>query len=298
MTIGAAQNGDKNVDTVTPVPDIQIGSLNKIKINDLLRIEDPRQYKLHLACGNEDGLNPLDVYVADRTEWIAWNEWKGDKNDWTRDFVFSLMEFYPTKDSWLFGGAFKVVERSSDHYRLEELPQFKKFEGRLLVSFHRYQGMRGRAYYLETYLDQFEVSEIIPQPYSGEAFCGYEDINHNFNVLEAIFENERTDWKAALSSAKGVYLISDKSNGKQYVGSAYGESGIWSRWKCYLGTGHGWNDELTKLIAEQGMAYARSNFKFSLLEIMAMTTSDETVIARECHWKNVLLTREHGYNRN
>ena len=72
------------MDTVTPVPDIQIGSLNKIKINDLLRIEDPRQYKLHLACGNEDGLNPLDVYVADRTEWIAWNEWKGDKNDWTK----------------------------------------------------------------------------------------------------------------------------------------------------------------------------------------------------------------------
>jgi len=65
-----------------------------------------------------------------------------------------------------------------------------------------------------------------------------------------------------------------------------------------MGTGHGWNDELTKLVAEKGIAYARNNFKLSILESMAMTTPDTTVMERERHWKNVLLTREHGYNKN
>ena len=270
----------------------------KIMLNDLLRIENPTQFKLHLACRNEAGVNPLDGYVANRANWIGWNEWKGEKNDWTRDFILSMMEFYPKKDSWLFGGAFRVLERSGDEYELDELADFGKFDGRLVVSFHRYQGMRGRAFYLESYLDQFEVAEILPQPYSGEAFPGCQNINHDFNVLEAIFANQRADWKATLSNTKGVYLVCDKSNGKKYVGSAYGEVGIWSRWGCYMGTGHGWNDELTKLVAEKGIAHARNNFRFSILEIMAMTTPDDTVIERECHWKNVLLTREHGYNKN
>jgi hypothetical protein len=30
-----------------------------------------------------------------------------------------------------------------------------------------------------------------------------------------------------LENVKGVYLIVDKSNGKMYVGSAYGDTGIW-----------------------------------------------------------------------
>lgn len=270
----------------------------RIMITDLLKIEDPSLYKLHLACRNEDWVNPLDEYVAGPQNWIGWNEWRGKKNDWTRDYIFSMMEFYPKTDSWLFGGVFKVLERGKDQYKLEKVADFKKYEGRLIVSFHRYQGMRGRAFYLEKYIDQLEISEILPKPYTGECFYGYEDINHDFHVLEAIFRNERLDWKTALSSVKGVYLICDKSNGKKYVGSAYGEIGIWSRWACYMGSGHDWNDELTKMIDEKGIEYARMNFKFSLLEIMAMNTADDTIIARESHWKSVLLTREYGYNKN
>ena len=158
--------------------------------------------------------------------------------------------------------------------------------------------MRGRAYYLENYFDKFEVLEVLPTPYSGELFPGYENINHDFHVLEPIFKSERPDWKAALSSIKGVYLISDTNNGKQYIGSAYGDMGIWSRWACYIGTGHGWNDELTKLINEKSIKYARENFRFSLLEIMSMSASDDFIMARESHWKTVLLTRVFGYNKN
>jgi len=100
-------------------------------------------------------------------------------------------------------------------------------------------------------------------------------------------------------NVKGVYLIVDKNNGKKYVGSAYGDGGIWSRWSCYMGTGHGWNDELTKLIQKEGMGYAMENFRLSLLEHRSMKTDDNVIIQRESFWKEALLTRGcFGYNKN
>ena len=85
---------------------------------------------------------------------------------------------------------------------------------------------------------------------------------------------------------------------KQYISLAYGDAGIWSRWACYIGTGHGWNDELVKLVQANGLDYARKNFRFSILEVMNKSTPDEVVLEREAHWKRALLTREHGYNKN
>jgi len=108
----------------------------------------------------------------------------------------------------------------------------------------------------------------------------------------------RPDWKSALSSVKGVYIITDASNGRHYIGSAYGVSGIWSRWDCYIGTGHGWNDGLIKLIRKKGKKYARDNFRFSILEVISKTVSDDYVLERETFWKNALCTRKHGYNKN
>jgi hypothetical protein len=269
-------------------------------LTDLLTVDHPNQYKLHLACENEEHIRPLDRYVSGREHWVGWNQWRGNRNDWTRPYIFSLMEFYPRTGRWLFGGVFKLLDRGKKGYKLETVEAYRKFKGRLLFTFKRYRGMRGRAFYLENYIDQFEVAELLPAPYSGESFCGYAKIHHDFGTLEPIFENERAEWKAALSSVKGIYAIFDKSNGKKYVGSAYGEVGIWSRWACYIGTGHGWNDELTKLIALNGIEYARENFIFSILETATFATSNLDIIEREGHWKRVLHSnsKQFGYNRN
>src|SRR6185437_3065016 len=48
-----------------------------------------------------------------------------------------------------------------------------------------------------------------------------------------------------------MILIVDRGNGKMYVGSAYGDAGIWSRWTSYIKTGHGGNDQLTRLIQQK-----------------------------------------------
>jgi hypothetical protein len=158
---------------------------------------------------------------------------------------------------------------------------------------------RVKAVYFEKYYEKFVVSEILPEPYAGEIFCGYDRIDIDFRMLEQIFQQQRPDWRAALENAKGVYLITDTRNGKRYVGSAYGKAGIWSRWECYVDTAHGYNDDLTRLIAQRGRDYAQRFFRFALVEYLTMKVDDDFVMNREAYWKKVLLSRgKYGYNKN
>lgn len=90
----------------------------------------------------------------------------------------------------------------------------------------------------------------------------------------------------------------DKETGRGYVGSAYGGEGIWSRWQSYVDTKHGDNDQFTTLMKEKGGEHARQNFKFSLLENFTASTPDDYIIERESFWKDVLLSRNFGYNSN
>jgi hypothetical protein len=130
-----------------------------------------------------------------------------------------------------------------------------------------------------------EVAELLPEPYSGEAFPGYDVLNVPFSALESVVSMQKADWKAALENTKGVYLVTDTRAGKHYVGSAYGSTGMWTRWSCYTTTGHGFNDELTAVIREHGIEYARAHFRFAILEVCSMKSEDSHVVAREQHWK-------------
>lgn len=269
-----------------------------IKLSDIIQIDDPNQYKLHLACANQDGVHPLNEYIADRSNWLRWNEYRKGKDIWTRPYIFSFIEFYPISNAYLFGGVFEIKDRLPDHYVIQEVESYAKWEGRLVCRFYRYQGMRGRAFHLAKHLNSFEIIQLLPERYDGERFCGYESINHGFSILRPIFLSEKQDWKASLMAVKGIYLIMDTSNGKTYVGSAYGDAGIWSRLSCYINTGHGWNDELMNTINKKGLNYALENFKFSILEVFAFNTPDDVILGRESHWKNVMLSRKFGYNKN
>jgi len=271
-----------------------------IKLSEILSIETPSEFKIHLASWNGSD-HPLDVFVSSKERWKDWNSWRSEKDDFNRSYIFSLLEYYHEPNTWLFGGVYEVIERLNKSrdigYKVELTEKFKPLIGRLKLKWLRTGRAKSRR--LENCINEFEVSEIFKEEYTGAVFCGYERINHDFHILESIFLSGKQDWKAALENVKGVYLIMDKSNGKKYIGSAYGGSGIWSRWSCYVGNGHGHNDELTKLIKEQGKDYARKNFKFALLEYRPMKTDDNDIIARECYWKEVFLSRgSFGYNKN
>jgi len=51
------------------------------------------------------------------------------------------------------------------------------------------------------------------------------------------------------------------------------------------------------LLKENGSEHA-SGFQYSILEIADTHASDQDVIDREVHWKNVLDSRLHGLNGN
>lgn len=116
-------------------------------------------------------------------------------------------------------------------------------------------------------------------------------------MLASIIRQDNPSWRAALANVAGVYVITDGETGNQYVGSVYGGIGLWQRWTAYAKTGHGGNRELRELLRNEGDDYA-TNFQFSLLEVCDINANQEYVIARESHWKDVLMTREFGLNWN
>ena len=56
-----------------------------------------REYKIHFA--KYSGTEPLDAYIRDFNEWEAWNRWSNGKDDFNRKYIFSLMSFYPERDT-------------------------------------------------------------------------------------------------------------------------------------------------------------------------------------------------------
>jgi hypothetical protein len=140
---------------------------------------------------------PLDVFVRSRHDWQGWNRWRGNRDDFNRKYIFSIIRFYHQPDKWLFGGIFEVKERNKDSYNVELIEEGREYIGRLLVY---YPGpySRGRAFYLEKHYEKLIVSQIFDKPYSGENFCGYERINHDFHILETIFKTNKSIGKQHL----------------------------------------------------------------------------------------------------
>ena len=98
-------------------------------------------------------------------------------------------------------------------------------------------------------------------------------------------------WRVALTHWRGIYFIFDESDGKGYVGSAYGDTNIYGRWAEYAASGHGGN----KLLRKRDP----SDFKFSILQRVSPDMNADDVIRLESSWKERLHTRQpFGLNEN
>lgn len=135
-------------------------------------------------------------------------------------------------------------------------------------------------------------------------FPGFDNVLLTFHELGEMVSDHRYEaWQVALSQVQGIYLITDASNGKQYVGKADGAERILQRWRSYAQDGHGGNRalrELAKISIGTGGGktdHAR-HFVFSILRVFGPSTSPSEVDKAESHYKKALMTREHGLNRN
>ena len=157
----------------------------------------------------------------------------------------------------------------------------------------------GRLHVDEAMMEELEVIEILSTAYDGDEFPGYENIRLSFSQLETIIRNKRSGWLDALRNQKAVYLITDTSNGKMYVGSATAQYGmLLQRWTNYIDNGHGGNVELKHIVDTKGFDYIKANFQYSVLENYNARMDDNYILSREKWWKDTLCTRQFGYNKN
>lgn len=280
-----------------------------IKLHELLNIpkEDFKEYKVHFAIGLHNRREPYNAFIID--EFKEWQEQQTGKN-WSRPYILSLV--YYEKDIWMFGGVYKVlpippVPIENDNgwkgwkYETELTDRATEYIGRAFFKFKK----EFRASYPTLELDpkngepiaEMPLSHILDKRVALTDFLGFDQVNIDYKTLKYIVADNITSWKSALSNVKGVYLIVDTLSGKQYVGSAYGDECIWQRWANYAKDGHGGNVELKELLKNNGAEY-KYNFKYSILEVCNMNLGNEYIINRETHWKEVLLTRQFGLNKN
>lgn len=276
--------------------------MSEIMLNDILKIPENEIQNHKIRFMVSDGnTEPLMTMIANYNWLLGWIGWKGEKDDLSRPRVISFVRYYTVSpEQWVFAGIYEVNKKSNFYeitnnvgYDLTPVQEYTNLYGRLVVEYkNTTQQLKRNA---ENVLNDIKVVEILKKPYKGIEFTGYNNINLTFQELEVIIKNNVDEWKRKLENITGIYMLSDKSNGKRYIGSAYGQDGIWQRWSCYIYSQNGGNKELLQLDSN----YIRENFTFALLEWYTIGTDADYIISRENYWKNVMMSRgKYGYNDN
>lgn len=273
-----------------------------LKMDDLLRIPqsdmDKVKIKFNQPSPDED---PLDLYRKNpdivNTQWLFWREqrryfYEGQiavcflKIGWDKWLLTTIKKI--TKDLNIVGGI---------SYDGDELPEYKPYYGRLIIQFHK--TFQAQGIYYKNVCDELLVNQLLPAAFDGYDFPGYDELRLTWEQLEIIIKQHKKDWMAALQNQKAVYLITDRSNGKLYVGSATSDSGmLLQRWANYIDSGHGGNKELIELVNKEGIDYIKRNFQYSILENYNARVDDSVILERESWWKETLQSRKFGYNAN
>ena len=286
--------------------------METIKLNDIIQLNDKQleNTKIRFMVSSDRiGFNPaIDAEDVEKQDKINLEDLVFNRQTSIsfKEGVIAIGFIRIRDDFWLMTGIVEVLKDAGLGKPAMAKYLTKKFNFRLVVKFHKdFQNGIVKA---NTIIDQLEVIEIWnPDKGLGEkAFPGYKNVTISYSDLKKKVELS-DEWRTALRSRKGVYLISDKLTGKLYVGSAYGADGILGRWTTYLTSGYDKNEvengqypniELQKLVREKGLSYIKENFQYSILETFTDDVSDEYIIARESYWKEALLSRKFGYNAN
>lgn len=284
-----------------------------IRFTDFMPVTEPAltKVKFNMRAG-AGGAEAWDLLLADDPGWINMNRHRElhQNNNLSRaKYLLAFAQYYPYGPQYfIFGGYFEVAETvpaviGGAGYDLTPLDRYSEYRKRLIVKLAK---PIGRDVYLRRYdgLQEGrlrpEVYELAPATKLG-TFPGYQNVRLKHHELQRIIGNEEPSWKDALSSVKGVYVITDTSDGRLYVGSAAGEaSGLWQRWHSYahLNNLTGGNKELERLRSTLGDRHIIDNFQYSILEIFDPKTKAETILQRESFWKLALDSRSHGLNSN
>ena len=215
------------------------------------------------------------------------------------EYVLSFAQYYPYgSDYYIFGGLYEIEEIKPEvydqvGYKLTLQNEFKEYIKRLIVRLDRPIGRDLYNIPFENVQRDFnpEIYELTPSARLAD-FNGYNNVLITHKDLQLIVKYEVPEWKNALETVKGIYAITDISNGKIYIGSATGENSIWQRWCSYAKGLTGENKDLKNIIKEKGEDYIKNNFTYAILENFDIKTKDEYIYGREQYWIEVLQTKK------
>ena len=285
-----------------------------IKFADFMPIDEPGKTKIKFNISEgKGGESAWDLLVGPDTErWLEMTRYreKGNANNDldAAEYVLSFAQ-YPRYglNYFIFGGFFRVQKivpevTGGSGYELTPMDLYSEYIKRLIIKLDKPLGQSYLRWYDKVIERGPEVHELAPNTKLGN-FPGYQDVRLRHHELQRLINNDEPSWRDALSSLKGVYVITDLSDGRLYVGSASGDAnGLWQRWAAYGNRNNltGGNKEFThmKLDLDIGSSHLVENFQYSILEIFDPKTSADTILAREAFWKLALDTKKHGMNLN
>ncbi|HJE20610.1 MAG TPA: GIY-YIG nuclease family protein [Aliicoccus persicus] len=283
-----------------------------IKLSEFIKTPNNAHTKIKFNMNPADpNLKAWDLLLEDDPEWLIMNSWKtkqSNNNLNHAEYLIAMAQYYPYGPEYFaFGGLYKVEKKLPEvfndvGYELTLMKEYQEYIKRLIVKIEKPIGrdVYNRRYH--TIQDQLnpEVYEIAPNIKLGH-FPGYQNVRMSHKEMQQVLLREDPSWKSALSYVKGVYVITDKSNGKLYIGSASGNTdGIWQRWSGYahLENLTGGNKEFNNILLNKGKEHIQKYFQYSILEIFDTRTKSEIILERENYWKNVFDTKKNGMNHN
>jgi len=220
-----------------------------------------------------------------------------------------------TEQAAVFVGLYKIGDqkRPLTYTKFWEVKEYQKLKGYGMRGF--VEGSRSSMLWFDLTLTEFykkwKGKLIIEWPRPAISWCRFAS-NADFPIV-AILEDSAlqgampewkdciwtraelsalpSKWRERLSQWRGIYYVFDQSDGKGYVGSAYGKDNILGRWDYWAATGHGGNVHLRGRLPE--------NLTFSILQLVAQDLELADVVKLENSWKERLHTRlPFGLNGN
>lgn len=168
-------------------------------------------------------------------------------------------------------------------FDLQPTDFYAQWKGRLIVGWPPPE----RSWWRRAHRNVMPVISVLQESVLDAAMPEWDEIAITWEELSVL----PTRWKSALSHWRGIYYILDTSDGKGYVGAAYGENNLLGRWENYAIRGHGGN----RLLRHRDPR----GFRFAILERVSPDMEAGDVIRLEASWKQRLHTREpYGLNEN
>ncbi len=201
----------------------------------------------------------------------------------TRDEFWKIPAYAELKPLGMRGFAEEEDRTSILWFDLAVTDFYAAWKGKLIVDWPPPE----RAWMRRAHRNVIPVHAVLEESILDTAMPKWDEINFGWDELGML----PSRWKAALSQWRGIYYIFDGTDGKGYVGSAYGADNLLGRWRNYVATGHGGN----RLLRQRDP----HRFRFSILQRVSPDMDADDVIRLEGNWKERLHTRApQGLNDN